>query len=80
MLLKITNNECPLTIPSYYLQMERATRNHHPKGYILPTSYTNIYQQGVYYRTIRDWNALPPRIFYFDDIGKFTDEIQNIYI
>jgi len=28
---------------------------------------------------IHDWNALPPRIFDFDDIGKFTDEIQQIY-
>ena len=50
-------------------------KSHQELRYILPTSYTNIYQQG----TIHDWNALPPRIFDFDDIGKFTDEIQQIY-
>ena len=79
MLFKIINNESPLTIPSYYLQMERPTRHYHHKRYILPTSSTNIYQQSFYYRTIHDWNALPPRIFDFDDIDKFTDEIQQIY-
>jgi len=44
-LFKIINNESPLTIPLYYLQMERATRHYHPKRYTLPTSSTNIYQQ-----------------------------------
>jgi len=28
-LFKIINNESPLTIPSYYLHMERATRHYH---------------------------------------------------
>jgi len=59
--------------------MERATRHYHPKRYTLPTSSTNIYQQSFYYRTIHDWNALPPRLFDFDNIDKFTDEIQQIY-
>jgi len=44
-----------------------------------PQSSTNVYQQSFCYRTIHDWNALPPRILDFDDIGKLTEEIQQIY-
>ena len=33
-LFKIINNECPLSIPSYYLEMERTTRHYHPRRYI----------------------------------------------
>jgi len=58
-LLTLFNNESPLTIPSCYLQMERATRHYHPKRYTLPTSSTNLLSM-FYYRTIHDWNALPP--------------------
>jgi len=39
----------------------------------------NIMQQNFYYRTIHDWNVLPPRFFDFDNIDKFTNEIQQIY-
>jgi len=50
------NNESPLTIPSYYLQMERATI---PNATPSPL-HLLIYYPCFYYRTIHDWNALPP--------------------
>ena len=78
-LFKIINNECPLSIPSYYLEMERTTRHYHPRRYILPTSSTNIFQQSFFYRTIREWNALPPRTVDSVDIDQFTDEVKQIY-
>ena len=60
-LFKIIHNEYSLSIPSYYLEMERATRQYHLRRYILPTSSTNIFQQSFYFRSIRNWSALPPR-------------------
>ena len=78
-LFKIIHNEYPLSIPSYYLEMERATRQYHPRRYILPTSSTNIFQHSFYFRSIRDWNALPPRLIDHDNIDQFTNEIQQIY-
>jgi len=56
--------------------MSTATKMFSHKRYTLPTSSTNIYQQSFYYRTVHDWNALPPRLFDSDNIDKFTDEIQ----
>ena len=53
-LFKIIHNEYPLSIPSYYLEMERATRHYHPRRYILPTSSTNIFQHSFYFRSIHD--------------------------
>ena len=60
-LFKIIHDEYSLSIPSYYLEMERATRQYHPRRYILSTSSTNIFQQSFYFRSIRNWSALPPR-------------------
>ena len=59
--------------------MERATRQYHPRHYILPTSSTNIFQHSFYFRSICDWNALPPRLIDHDNIDQFTNEIQQIY-
>ena len=69
----------PLSIPSYYLEMERATRQYHPRRYILPTSSINIFQHSFYFRSICDWNALPLRLIDHDNIDQFTNEIQQIY-
>ena len=43
-LFKIIYNEYPFSIPPYYLEMERsrATRQYHPRSYILPTLSTNM--------------------------------------
>ena len=59
--------------------MERATRQYHPRRYILPTSSTNIFQHSFYFRSICDWNALPPRLIDHDNIDQFTNEIHQIY-
>ena len=66
--LKSSTMSIPLSIPSYYLEMERATRQYHPRRYILPTSSTNIFQHSFYFRSICDWNALPPRLIDHDNI------------
>ena len=42
-LFKIIHNEYPLSIPSYYLEMERATRQYHPRHYILPILHPPTY-------------------------------------
>ena len=55
------------------------TKKHFKRRYILPTSSTNIFQHSFYFRSIRDWNASPPRLIDHDNIDQFTNEIQQIY-
>ena len=74
-LFKIIHHDYSLLIPSYYLTMERSTRQYHPRRFILPFSKTTSYQQSFYYRTIHNWNDLPPNIIELDDINQFTTQL-----
>ena len=72
-LFKIIHFDYPLSIPSYFLPMERSTRLYHPRRYILPNSNTVLYQQSFFSKTIHDWNNLPNGLIDCNDIVQFTN-------
>ena len=59
-LFKIIHHNYSLLIPPYYLPVVRSTRQYHPRRFILPNPNTVLYQQSFYFRSIHDWNNLPP--------------------
>ena len=61
-LFQAIHHEYTLMIPSYYLPMERFTRQYHPQHFILPNSSTTAYQNSYFSRTINEWNDLPTEL------------------
>jgi len=61
LLHRIINHQEPaLEIPPYYLPQTSSTRRSSTQNFILPTSNTLHYQSNYFYRTIKEWNELPP--------------------
>ena len=59
----IHHQEPALDIPSYYLPLTSTTRRSNTQHFILPTSKTLHYQTSYFYKTIKEWNELPPSTY-----------------
>ena len=69
---KALYHQISLTIPLYFLQPSRSTRQYHLLHNILPQPSTTAYQYSYFYRTINDWNKLPVNLFELTD----TDSLK----
>jgi len=70
-LFKIINQDYPLSVPSYFIPMERSTRLYHHRRFILPNSSTCAHQNSFYHKTLRDWNNLPSDLIELNNIDLF---------
>ena len=66
-----------LQSPSYYLPMERLTRQYHPQHFILLNSSTTAYQSSYFSRTINEWNDLPPKLIQIYNLPILTPLLYN---
>jgi len=72
-LLKIINQDYPLSVPPYFISMERSTRLYHPRCFILPNSSTYAHQNSFYPKTLRDWTIIE-----LNNIDLFT-KLLNVW-
>ena len=61
-----------LPIGNYLQPFQRQSRHHHCNAYQIPTVNKNCLKFSYIPRTIIDWNKLPVRITYIEDIDTFT--------
>ena len=66
-----------MSIPQYFQQTQRPTRNHHPLHLIQPQTLTSAYQQSFYPRTVKEWNSLPTSIIEITDNNLFCTTLHN---
>ena len=66
-----------MSIPQYFQQTQRPTRNYHPLHLIQPQTLTSAYQQSFYPRTVKEWNSLPTSIIEITDNTLFCTTLHN---